>query len=44
MKCINSRFNPTDQMITYMSYFRNMPRVYLLDIETAQKWLETFQE
>ena len=21
-------------MVTYMSYFRNMPRVYLLDIET----------
>ena len=22
-------------MVTYMSYFRNMPRVYLLDIETG---------
>ena len=22
-------------MVTYMSYFRNLPRVYLLDIETG---------
>ena len=32
---LTPRFNPTNQMITYMSYFRNMPRVYLLDIETG---------
>ena len=24
-------------MVTYMSYFRNMPRVYLLDIETGNQ-------
>ena len=35
MNLFNSRFNPTNQMVTYMSYFRNMPRVYLLDIETG---------
>ena len=28
---LTPRFNPTNQMVTYMSYFRNMPRVYLLD-------------
>ncbi len=28
-------FNPTSQMVTYLSYFRNLPRVYLLDIETG---------
>ena len=32
---LTPRFNPTNQMITYLSYFRNMPRVYLLDIETG---------
>ena len=32
---LTPRFNPTNQMVTYMSYFRNMPRVYLLDIETG---------
>jgi len=32
---LKPRFNPTNQMVTYMSYFRNMPRVYLLDIETG---------
>ena len=26
---LTPRFNPTNQMVTYMSYFRNMPRVYL---------------
>ena len=31
-------------MVTYMSYFRNMPRVYLLDIETGtQEVVEIFQ-
>jgi len=32
---LTPRFNPTNQMVTYLSYFRNMPRVYLLDIETG---------
>ncbi len=32
---LTPRFNPANQMVTYMSYFRNMPRVYLLDIETG---------
>ena len=34
---LTPRFNPTNQMVTYMSYFRNMPRVYLLDIETGNQ-------
>ena len=34
---LTPRFNPTNQMITYLSYFRNMPRVYLLDIETGRQ-------
>ena len=25
---LTPRFNPTNQMVTYLSYFRNMPRVY----------------
>ena len=24
-------------MVTYLSYFRNLPRVYLLDIETGKQ-------
>jgi len=32
---LTPRFNPTNQMVTYLSYFRNTPRVYLLDIETG---------
>ena len=32
---LTPRFNPTNQMVTYLSYFRNMPRVYLLNIETG---------
>ena len=32
---LTPRFNPTNQMVTYMSFFRNLPRVYLLDIETG---------
>ena len=32
---LTPRFNPTNQLVTYMSYFKNMPRVYLLDIETG---------
>ena len=32
---LTPRFNPTNQLVAYMSYFRNLPRVYLLDIETG---------
>ena len=32
---LTPRFNPTNQMVTYLSYFRNLPRVYLLNIETG---------
>ena len=32
---LTPRFNPTNQLVTYMSYFKNLPRVYLLDIETG---------
>ena len=34
---LTPRFNPTNQLVTYMSYFKNMPRVYLLDIETGMQ-------
>ena len=34
---LTPRFSPTNQMITYLSYFRNLPRVYLLDIETGMQ-------
>jgi len=32
---LTPRFSPKNQLVTYMSYFRNLPRVYLLDIETG---------
>ena len=32
---LTPRFNPANQLVTYMSYFKNLPRVYLLDIETG---------
>ena len=32
---LTPRFNQSSQMITYLSYFRNLQRVYLLDIETG---------
>ncbi len=32
---LTPRFNPANQMVTYLSYFKNLPRVYLLDIETG---------
>jgi TolB protein len=32
---LTPRFNPANQFVTYLSYFRNLPRVYLLDIETG---------
>ena len=34
---LTPRFNPTSQMVTYLSYLRNLPRVYLLDIETGMQ-------
>ena len=34
---LTPRFNPKNQLVTYMSYFRNEPRVYLLDIETGNQ-------
>ena len=34
---LTPRFNPSSQMVTYLSYFRNMPRVYLLDVETGMQ-------
>ena len=32
---LTPRFSPKNQQVTYLSYFRNRPRVYLLDIETG---------
>ncbi len=32
---LTPRFSPKNQLVTYLSYFKNMPRVYLLDIETG---------
>jgi len=32
---LTPRFSPKNQLVTYLSYFRNLPRVYLLDIETG---------
>lgn len=34
---LTPRFSPSNQEITYLSYFGNRPRVYLLDIETGQQ-------
>lgn len=34
---LTPRFSPTSQEITYLSYFNNAPRVYLLNIETGQQ-------
>ena len=34
---LTPRFNPANQLVTYLSYFRNLPRVYLLDIETGEQ-------
>ena len=34
---LTPRFNPTTQEITYMSYGRGQPKVYLLNIETGQR-------
>jgi TolB protein len=32
---LTPRFSPTSQQVTYMSYFKNLHRVYLLNIETG---------
>ncbi len=32
---LTPRFSPKNQLVTYLSYFRNLPRVYLLDIENG---------
>ena len=34
---LTPRFSPNSQKITYMSYERDTPRVYILDIQTGQK-------
>ena len=34
---LTPRFSPTNQLVTYLSYFKNLPRVYLLDIETGMQ-------
>jgi TolB protein len=34
---LTPRFNPTAQMIAYMSYYANKPRVYLFDLETGRQ-------
>ena len=34
---LTPRFSPTAQEITYLSYYKNKPRVYLLNIETGQQ-------
>lgn len=34
---LTPRFNPTAQMIAYMSYIQGKPRVYLFDLETGRQ-------
>jgi TolB protein len=34
---LTPRFNPTAQMIAYMSYIQGRPRVYLFDLETGRQ-------
>ena len=34
---LTPRFNPTAQMIAYMSYIAGKPRVYLFDLETGRQ-------
>lgn len=36
---LTPRFSPTAQEITYMAYFNNQPRVYLLNIDTGRQEL-----
>jgi TolB protein len=41
---LTPRFSPTTQEITYLSYYNDVPRVYLFDIETGrQEVLGNFQ-
>ena len=41
---LTPRFSPTEQEITYLSYFNDRPRVYLFDINTGrQEMLGSFQ-
>ena len=34
---LTPRFSPTTQEITYLSFYNNVPRVYLFDIETGRQ-------
>ena len=34
---LTPRFSPTAQEITYLSYFRNVPRVYIFNIDTGRR-------
>jgi len=34
---LTPRFSPTQQEITYLSYFRGVPRVYVLNIDTSRQ-------
>lgn len=34
---LTPRFSPTNQEITYLSYYRNQPRVYIFNLETGQQ-------
>ena len=36
---LTPRFSPTTQMITYLAYFKNEPRVYIFNLETGQQEL-----
>ena len=36
---LTPRFSPTARELTYMSYFRNTPRVYILQIDTGRREL-----
>ncbi|MCC3862187.1 Tol-Pal system beta propeller repeat protein TolB [Pseudemcibacter aquimaris] len=33
---LSPRFSPTEQVITYLSFYNDMPRVYLFDLETGK--------
>ena len=40
---LTPRFSPKNQLVTYLSYFRNLPRVYLLILKLEfKKLLEIF--
>ena len=36
---LTPRFNPSNQMVTYLSYFRNLPRVYFSILKQENKKL-----